>query len=114
MIFRKFSELTDTELKKIIKNAKITQEEFNRKEIIRNNILKREGYKTMHITSTKDLLPSDTTLLQLLSYARQYFSEYPNHSWINFSIDTSQVFNAENKEGVFFNYGELHRLKQSA
>lgn len=97
-----------------VKTGKITQEEFNQKEIIRNNIFKREGYKTMHITSITDKLPSDTTLLQLLSYARQYFSEYPNHSWINFSIDTSQVFNAENKEGIFFNYGELHRLKQSA
>jgi len=92
----------------------MTPEEFQRKEIIRSAVLKREGYKTMHITSTTDLLPSDTTLLQLLSYTRQYFSEYPNHSWINFSIDTSQVFNAENKEGIFFNYGELHRLKQSA
>lgn len=92
----------------------LTPEEFHKKEIIRSAVFKREGYKTIHITSTTDLLPSDTTLLQLLSYARKYFSEYPNHSWINFSIDTSQVFSAENKEGIFFNYGELHRLKQSA
>ena len=91
--------------------GKLTQEEFNQKEIIRNNIIKYEGYKQMRIVSTKDLLPSDSVLLQILDYACDYFSQYPEHSWIEFNIDTSLIRNAEYKDGIFFNYGELHAIK---
>ena len=94
--------------------GRLTQEEFNQKEIIRNNIIKREGYKQMRIISTKDLLPSDTILLQMLSQAKEYFSDYPEHSWIEFNIDTSTVRNAEQKDGVFFDYGELRKIKEVA
>ena len=38
-------------------------------------------------------------LLQILEETRQYFSQYPNHSWIEFSIDTSVMRNAEYKDG---------------
>lgn len=91
--------------------GRLTQEEFDQKEIIRNNVIKRAGYKQMRIISQSDLLPSDSILLEMLSYARNYFSEFPNHSWIEFDIDSSTVRNAENKEGVFFNYGELRKIK---
>lgn len=90
-----------------------TQEEFEQKEIIRNNVIKREGYKQIRIISSKDLLPSDEILLQMLEHAKKYFSDYPNHSWIEFNIDTSTVRNAEQKEGVFFNFGDLRRIKKS-
>ena len=80
-----------------VKTGKLTQEEFDQKEIVRNNIIKREGYKQMHIISEKDLLPQDSILLQMLTDARNYFSEYPNHSWIEFNLDTSLIRNAENK-----------------
>lgn len=89
----------------------LTQEEFEQKEIMRNNIIKREGYKQMRIISSKDKLPSDTVLLQMLSHTKEYFSKYPQHSWIEFNIDTSTVRNAEQKDGVFFNYGELRKIK---
>ncbi len=91
-----------------------TLEEFNQKEIIRNNILKKEGYKQMRIISTKDLLPSDEILLQMLTQTKEYFSNYPNHSWIEYNIDTSTVRNAEQKDGVFFDYGELRRIKEAS
>jgi very-short-patch-repair endonuclease len=89
-----------------------TQEEFNQKEIIRNNIIKREGYKQMRIISTKDLLPSDTTLLLMLEQAREYFSQNPERSWIEFNIDEQTMFNADHKSGIFFDYGELRRIRQ--
>lgn len=92
----------------------ITDEEFDRKEIIRNSIIKREGYKQMRIISTTDKLPSDEILLQLLSYAKEYFSSYPEHSWIEFNIDSSSIRNAEQKDGIFFNYGELRKIKTCA
>ena len=90
-----------------------TQEEHDQKEIIRNNVIKREGYKQMTIISSRDLLPSDPTLLQMLDEAKQYFNDYPEHSWIEYNIDTSTVRNAEHKYGVFFDFGELRKIHKS-
>lgn len=94
--------------------GKLTREEFDKKELIRDQIIKSEGYKILRIISYKDLLPSDTTLLQMLETARTYFSDYPDHSWINFDLDSSTVRNAEHKEGVIFNYGDLRTIKSVA
>lgn len=93
--------------------GRLTQEEFDNKEMIRNIVLKREGYKRMNIVSKKDFLPSDQILLQMLQQARQYFLNYPNHSWIEFNIDTSTVRNAEYKDGVFFDFGKLRKIKKA-
>lgn len=92
----------------------LTKEEFERKEIIRNTTIKKADIKQMRIISTKDLLPSDSILLQMLSYARNYFSQYPEHSWIEFNIDASLIRNAECKDGIFFNYGELRTIKSAS
>lgn len=94
--------------------GRMTQEEFKQKEIVRSNIIKREGYKQMRIVSSNDLLPSDKILLQMLEHARKYFSDYPNHSWIEFNVDTSTVQNAEQNDGVFFDYGDLRKIKKIA
>lgn len=88
-----------------------TIDEYNHKEIVRFNVIKNEGYKQLKIISSSDKLPSDITLLQMLSKTRNYFSEYPNHSWIEFNLDTSLVRNAENKQGVPYDFGVLRRIK---
>lgn len=88
-----------------------TMEEYTQKEIIRNNVIKREGYKQIKIVSYDDKLPRDQIMLQMLSDARKYFSQYPNHSWVEFNIDTSSIRNAEHKEGAPYNYGELRKIK---
>ena len=93
--------------------GRLTQEEFDQKEIIRHNILKREGYNRINIVSITDKLPSDQILLQMLSDARSYFSEYPHHSWIEFNIDTSTVCNAENQQGIPYQFGTLRTIKDS-
>lgn len=93
--------------------GKITKEEFNQKEIIRNAIIKREGYKQMRIISSTDKLPLDSTLFQMLSYTKEYFSKYPEHSWIEYNIDSSSIRSAEHKDGIFFNYGDLRTIKDS-
>ena len=90
-----------------------TMEEHNQKEIIRNNIIKREGYKQMRITSSKDFLPSDSTLLQMLSDAKSYFSLYPQHSWCEYNIDTSTIRNAEHKSGIPYQFGSLRTIKDN-
>ncbi len=95
----------------LVKLGRLTQKEFDMKEIIRNNAIKKEGYKQIRIVSSKDFIPLDFSLLQMLNYARQYFSNYPYHSWIEFNIDTSSIRSAEYKDGIYYNYGELRRIK---
>lgn len=96
-----------------VKTGKLTQEEFDKREIIRNDLIKKEGYKQMRIISIKDKLPSDTVLLRMLKESREYFSKYPHHSWIEFNIDNSSVRNAECKNGIAYNYGDLRKIKES-
>lgn len=96
----------------LVKTGNLTQEEFNQKEIIRNNTLKKEGYKQTHIISRKDLLPSDQVLLQMLSDARNYFAT-TNHTWQTYDIDKSLLFNAEHKDGISYNFGSLRTIKES-
>lgn len=95
-----------------VKLGKITEEEFNQREIIRYNVINRKGYKQMRIISLRDKLPSDNVLLQILSIAREYFNT-THHHWINFDIDNSKIINSENKDtnGIFFDYGKLHAIK---
>ena len=90
----------------------ITEDEFEKKELYRNVAIKKAGYKQMRIISLKDLLPSDEVLLQMLDFTRNYFSQYPNHSWIEFNIDESIVRNAECKDGSMYSYGELRKITQ--
>ena len=49
----------------------------------------------------------------MLNYARNYFSQYPEHSWIEFNIDTSSIRNAEYKDGIPYSFGELRKIKDS-
>ena len=93
----------------------ISEKDFHMKEIYRNIAIKKEGYKQMRIISSKDLLPSDQILHQMLSVAREYFNT-TSHTWINFDIDNSIMINAENKDvgGIFFDYGQLRKIKEIA
>ena len=97
-----------------VKYGQLSQEEFNEKEIIRFNVIKREGYKQIRIISLRDKLPNDNILLQMLLDAKSYFSA-TNHSWMNYDIDNSRMINAENKytNGIFYDYGNLHTIKEA-
>lgn len=94
-----------------VKLGSITQEEFNQKEIIRNKIIKHEGYKIIRYVSPDDVFPSDETLLQILNKSKEYFVTYPNHSWIEWDFNTSIVRNAEYRQGIPYDYGELRKIK---
>lgn len=95
-----------------VKYGTLTQEEFTKKEIKRSCTLKYYGYKTMRIISLKDNLPSDEILLEMLRYTKKYFND-TNHTWINYDIDTSLIRNAENKDGVFFDFGKVRKIKNT-
>lgn len=96
-----------------VKFGQITQEEFNRKELIRDKIIKNEGYKIIRIKSKTNKLPSDKILFQMLFEAKQYFLDFPFHSWITYDIDLSVVLNANYKNGIQYNYGKLRIIKHS-
>lgn len=96
-----------------VETGRETPKEHKQKEIIRNSIIKREGYKQIHIISSTDKLPSDRALFKMLSKAKEYFNA-TSHTWIEYHIDTSIMRNAENKEGVFFDYGELRRIYKNS
>lgn len=94
-----------------VKIGSMTQEEFDRKEFKRSFIVKKMGYKQICIISSKDKLPSDTILLQMLDQAKEYFNT-TEHTWIEYNIDTSTMRNAENKDGIYYNFGELRKIKE--
>jgi hypothetical protein len=96
-----------------VKLNKISQNDFEEKERIREMVIVRNGYKICRIISSKDNYPSDQILLQMLEDAKQYFSDYPNHSWMNFDIDNGIIRNAENKEGKPYDYGQLRKIKKT-
>ena len=90
-----------------------TLKEYNKKSLVRDKTIKREGYKQIRIISSKDYLPSDEILLQMLEQAKEYFNN-TTHTWVEYNIDTSLMRNAENKEGVFFDYGNLRKIKKAS
>ena len=94
-----------------VKKGNMTQEEFDQKEMTRFYVIKRAGYKQIRIVSPKDYLPSDEILLQMLEQAKEYFNT-TTHTWVEYNIDTSLMHNAENKEGVFFDFGDLRKIKK--
>ena len=88
--------------------------DFERKEIIRNNYVKQAGYKVVRIVSRKDRYPSDEKLLYMLEYAKNFFIENPERSWLTFDIDNSCIHNAYYKtseSGLPFDYGELRLIR---
>lgn len=96
-----------------VKLGNSSKEEWLRKEIVRRNRLKEEEWKEIRINSPHDKLPSDEILLQMLELSKQYFKDYPNHSWFEWLIDEGVYRNAEEPEGSFFDYGSLRRIKDT-
>lgn len=92
--------------------GQLTKEEFDKKEIIRNSVLKNEGYKIIRVISNKDCLPQDDVLLKMLSDAKHYF-QTTQHTWCSYDIDKSLLFNAENLNGIPYDFGSLRTIKES-
>ena len=92
-----------------IKLGGLTQDEFDKKERNRWYSLYRSGWKSINIISTKDLIPSDQKLLEIISYARTYLNQ--NHHYIKFDLDNSKIINSK---GEFdYDFGELRRIKST-
>lgn len=87
-----------------VKFNNITQDEFDNKEIIRYQILKRNRWKQIHINSKQDYLPSDEILLEEYNKALKWFeSDEKYHSHYNINIG-----NKINDD----TYGKLRRITE--
>ena len=86
-----------------------TQEEYNRREIIREATIKRNGYRLIRIVCPQDFLPSDSVLLQMKSDALSYF-ESTNHTWRTYYVEDGTFEDAEHREKPSYDYGELNRI----
>ena len=96
-----------------VKLGEITQDVFDKKEMFRDKIVKSCGYKVIRlIADNTRKIPSDEILLKILEQSKEYFNT-TNHTWVEYNIDTSLMRNAENKEGVFFDFGELRKIKKT-
>jgi len=89
-----------------IRLGRMTQKQFDIKEINRGYYLAKLGWKRINIISQKDKLPSDNTLLLMLDYAKDYL--LTNHSWIKFDIDNHKIITSQYKINVDF--GKLRKI----
>ncbi len=81
----------------------MTEKEFNRKEIIRNAVTKKEGWKCFRIIAFKDRIPSDKKLQNMFRFAKTYFET--GRSWITFDIENGTVYGSNISRS--YEFGEL-------
>lgn len=93
--------------------GRLTQEEFDKKEMIRERIIRSSGHRLIRIISPTDMLPLDNILLQMLNDALEYFN-LTNHTWRNYYIEEGIFKDAEHKNGECYAFGELRKIKQTA
>ena len=96
-----------------VKIGKLTQKEFNRKQVARSKVIQSHGIRTIRIISPTDMLPLDNILLQMLNDALEYFN-LTNHTWRNYYIEEGVFKDAEHKNGECYAFGELRKIKQTA
>ena len=83
--------------------GKMTQEEFDKKEIRRYYYFKNKDWKMVRLISKNDLLPLDDKIVEIINLAKNYLNT--GHSWIIFDIDNSKIICSEFKEK--HDYGKL-------
>lgn len=91
----------------------ITEEEFNRRAIIRTSYTRNEGIRTFTIVSKFDYLPVDEILLKMYKESLSYFNS-TGHSWRTYYIDNGTFKDAEHPNGEPYDFGELRKIKKSA
>ncbi|WP_444551275.1 DUF7487 domain-containing protein [Brevibacillus laterosporus] len=89
-----------------VKFGSETKEKFDDRNKKRWYFLQRKNWKEIRIISTKDILPSNEKILEIISYAKSHFSS--GHSWITFDIDNYLIETSSNTH--YFDYGQLRRI----
>lgn len=89
-----------------VKLGIITEKDFLVKEIIRNRLIKKEGWKRIEIISKKDLLPDDEILNNIMIKSKIIFNS--GRSWIAFDIDEDQYRFKDNC--IKYEFGKLRKI----
>lgn len=79
-----------------VKLGRETAESFIKKQIIRYNILKKAGLKSIRLTSATDKLPSDEVLIKIKNFSI-FFLENFDDNWIEINLDTLKIITIDNK-----------------
>lgn len=94
--------------------GRLSQEEFDKKEMIREKTIREKGNRIIRIISLTDYLPSDEILLQMYSESLSYFND-SGHTWRTYDIDKGIFMDAEHKDGESYDFGDLRKIqKQTA
>lgn len=96
-----------------VKLGTMTEEEFDQKELIREKMIRQAGYRLIRIICPTDRLPTDKVLLHLYQDAIDYFDE-TGHTWRNYYVEDGLMRDAEHKDGVMYQYGDLWNAKKLA
>lgn len=89
-----------------VKMGQITEKEFEAKERKRSYFLANRGWKQIRIISLKDKLPTETTIINMIEFAKEYLKQ--GHSWIKFDIDNQKVLSSQFKND--YNFGKVRRI----
>ncbi len=86
----------------------ITQEEFDKNQMLREEFLKTNKWKRISIISNTDLLPNDNIIIEMISLAKKYLNS--GHSWIQFYIDDNIVRCSQYNKN--YDFKELRKIKE--
>ena len=89
-----------------IRFKSLSEKDFFHAERKRDLFLKSKGYSIIRIVSKKDKLPSDTVLIEMVSYSKEYLSK--GHSWITFNIDENKLICKEFQK--HYDFGPLRNI----
>ena len=89
-----------------VKFGNTTEKEFKTKEIKRDYYLKSKGWNKIEIISSKDYLPHDNKIINMIEYAKNYLNI--GHSWIIFDIDNKLVESSQ--FNYTYDFGELRKI----
>jgi len=88
---------------------KMTQEDFDKKQMKRNYFLSGKGWKGIRIISLQDFLPSDEIIIKMIKEAKDYLNS--GRHWIEYHVDDETIVCSQYiKE---YNYGQLRKLPKN-
>ena len=88
-----------------VKRGYITAQQFNEKELKRDNHLKNKGWKLIRIISNKDYLPDDDSIINAINIAKNKLKDF---YYCKINIDNETIEINGNVEKILFN--NLRRL----
>lgn len=91
-----------------IKLGKITEEDYRKNERKRWYSLYRNDWKEIRIISSKDKIPNDEALIEMMKYAKEYLND--GRHYIKFYLDEGKVKTSQFEKD--YDFGELRYINK--